>query len=259
MVTRSGMDRHFTEIAPVYRTSRTTDTEPVQRIERELRDVLRPRGADVGSGAGRYVQLMFETIPDLSMVCIDSNEAMLKQLAELLSRNGIDAFETRQSTAEALELETAAYDFVCSFNAVHHFDLAEFVAGSRDGLVVGGRLFVYTRLPEHNVRSIWGQCFPGFAQKETRLVTLGSLHKVIDNAPGLRFVAATCLRYRRHAPLGRLLEQARNRHYSTFSLYEPDEFETALADFEGTVKERFGDLVEWDDENVLIQAVREHS
>ena len=55
-----------------------------------------------------------------------------------------------------------------------------------------GRLFVYTRLPEHNARSIWGRYFPGFAQRETRLLTLGELHGAIKGTPGLRFTAATC-------------------------------------------------------------------
>jgi hypothetical protein len=53
-----------------------------------------------------------------------------------------------------------------------------------------------------------------------------------------------------------LVEQARRRHYSTFSLYDPDAFEEALADFQKKVRRRFADAVEWHDENVLIHALR---
>ena len=53
------------------------------------------------------------------------------------------------------------------------------------------------------------------------------------------------------------MEQARHRHYSTFSLYEPDAFEDALATFNAAVERRFSQVVEWYDENILIQAVRD--
>ena len=197
MVAHADMNRHFAEVSPIYRSVRTTDREPIERIARELQGLARPRGADVGCGAGRYVLLMFEAIPNLSLACIDASPAMLGQVDELLRANGIDDFETKCSTAESLELEPGRYDFVSTFNAVHHFDFPAFLRKSRQGLTEDGRLFVYTRLPEHNARSIWGRHFPGFAERETRLLTLGDIHGAIEDTPGLRFVGATCQRYHR--------------------------------------------------------------
>ena len=263
VATRADMSRHFAEISSVYRSVRTTDREPVERIARALDGRSRLEGADVGCGDGRYDLAMFEAIANLSLTCIDASAAMLERVDALLRANGIERFRTRHSTAESLELEPGRYDFVSSFNAVHHFDLAEFLRRSRDGLRDGGGLFVYTRLPEHNARSIWGRFFPGFLDKETRLLALGDLHGAIENTPGLRFVSATCLRYPRRAPLERLVEQARSRHYSTFSLYEPDEFEDSLGRFRENVERRQvdsvdpADPVEWHDENVLVHAVRD--
>ena len=257
MSATADMRRHFAEISPIYRSVRTTDREPVKRIARELDGLAWPKGADIGCGAGRYVLLMFETIPNLSLTCVDASPGMLEQVGGLLRANGIDDFETRQSTAECLELEPGEYDFVSTFNAVHHFDFPEFLRRARDGLARDGRLFVYTRLPEHNARSIWGRYFPGFAETETRLLTLGDLHAAIEDTPGLRFAAAACLKFRRQAPIERLVAQASNRHYSTFALYEPDEFEDALATFKAAVERRFAHVVEWYDENILIQAVRD--
>ena len=257
MVNRADMSRHFAAISPVYRSVRTTDREPVEKIAQELDGRVWLNGADIGCGAGRYVLAMFETIPNLSLTCVDASPAMLEQVDGLLRANGIDKFQTRHSTAESLGLEPGRYDFVSSFNAVHHFDLPEFLRRSRDGLAEGGRLFVYTRLPEHNARSIWGRCFPGFVEKESRLLTIGDLHSAIENTPGLRFVSATCLRYYRQATLDRLIEQARSRHYSTFSLYESDAFEDALGSFREIVERRYADPVEWYDENILIHAVRD--
>ena len=53
-----------------------------------------------------------------------------------------------------------------------------------------------------------------------------------------------------------MVEQARRRHYSTFSLYDRDAFEEALAVFRKEVRRRFADAVEWHDENVLVLALR---
>jgi hypothetical protein len=143
---------------------------------------------------------------------------------------------------------------VSSFNAVHHFDFPDFLVKSRDGLAAAGHLFVYTRLPGQNARSIWGRYFTGFAEKETRLLQLGEIHRQIEDTRGLWFVSATCLRYRRRSSLKRLVDQARSRHYSTFSLYDQDAFEDALAEFQKEVRRHFDDAVEWHDENVLVHA-----
>ncbi len=256
MATPRDMDEHFTEVSSVYRNVRTTDREPVERIAKELVGLPRPRGVDIGCGAGRYDLLMFETIAGLHLTCVDANPAMLEQVRELLAASGIDAFDTRQAMVDDLELEAGAYDFVCSFNAVHHFDFPDFLRKSRDGLAAGGHLFVYTRLPEQNARSIWGRYFPGFTEVETRLLELGDIHRGIEDTAGLRFVSATCLRYRRRSTLERLVEQAKSRHYSTFSLYDPDVFEEALDVFREKVRHRFAGAVEWHDENVLVHAFR---
>jgi SAM-dependent methyltransferase len=253
------MDRHFTEVSSVYREVRTTDREPIDRIAKELQDLPHPKGADIGCGAGRYDLLMFETIPGLHLTCVDANQAMLEKTHDLLAANRIDAFEVRQASVEALELEAGAYDFVTSFNAVHHFDLRCFFGKVSDALAAHGHLFVYTRLPEQNARSIWGRHFPGFAETETRLFALSDIQQAIEDVAGLRFVGATCLRYRRQSTLERLVEQARGRHYSTFSLYEPEAFEKALAEFRRKVQSRFTDVVEWHDENVLVHAASAHS
>ncbi len=56
-----------------------------------------------------------------------------------------------------------------------------------------------------------------------------------------------------------LIAQARRRHYSTFSLYEPEEFENALAEFRDRVSAAAIDInaIAWHDENVLIHARRD--
>ena len=257
MVASFDTNQHFTAVSSVYREVRTTDREPVDRIAAALEGLPYLKGADIGCGDGRYDLLMLEGMPGLQLTCIDANRAMLEHAHDLLADNGFEAFETRQSTVESLELESGAYDLVSSFNAMHHFDFPSFLKKSRDGLTAGGHLFVYTRLPGQNERSIWGQHFPNFATKETRLLELGEIHQCVEETPGLRFVSATCLRYPRRASLDRLVEQARHRHYSTFALYDLEAFEEALATFHRNVRHKFNGVVGWYDENVLIHAVRD--
>lgn len=64
---------------------------------------------------------------------------------------------------------------------------------------------------------------------------------------------ASAYRDARTTDLPRLLEQARNRHYSTFSLYDPEEFEIALDQFTENLRANYDDLenVTWRDENTL--------
>ena len=254
------MQDHFTKVSAVYHEIRTTDPEPIDHIAGALAGLSSIRAVDIGCGAGRYDLLLLNELPELHLICIDANQAMLSKVVQLLTDDGmgVGRFQTRQTPVETLKLDAEAYDCVVSFNAVHHFDLDGFLRTARDGLKDNGHLFVYTRLPAQNACTIWGQYFPGFVEKEARLFELEKVYRSIDRTESLFFSSATCFRYRRRAGLDRLMEQAHNRHYSTFSLYEDEEFDEALAIFEQRLRERFADLgdIAWYDENILFHAQR---
>ena len=122
------MQDHFTRVSAVYRKVRTTDPEPINHIAQEL------AGYSSVRGAGRYDLLLFDALPGLYLTCFDTNQAMLGKAAQLLSDNGIDRFETRQTRVETLELGEPSFDCVVSFNAVHHFNLDDFFRVTRNGL-----------------------------------------------------------------------------------------------------------------------------
>ena len=254
----SKMQAHFTRVSAVYRDLRTTDPEPINYIAQELAGHSSVRVADIGCGAGRYDLLLFHALPGLHLTCIDNNPAMLGKAAQSLTDNGIDRFETRQTPVETLELGEQSFNCVVSFNAAHHFDLDNFFRVARDGLKEDGHLFVYTRLPAQNARTIWGRYFPGFVEKEARLSELETVYGSIERTESLFFSSATCFRYQRSARLDRLMDQAHNRHYSTFSLYEDGEFDEAIAIFERRLRDRFADLdqITWHDENILFHSRR---
>ena len=76
------IENHFVEIAPRYRKLRTTDMEPILFIQRELNDMGRMHGADIGCGAGRYTLRLAKQLGKKChlLYCIDKSEHMLVQL-----------------------------------------------------------------------------------------------------------------------------------------------------------------------------------
>ena len=252
------MPTHFADVARVYGEVRTTDPEPVRYVRDALADRARVRAADIGCGDGRYDRLLFDHIPGLHLICVDSSGPMLERLSESLAGAGIRGFTTRLAGVDALSFEGEPLDAVLTFNAIHHFDVPAFLDMARRALGDGGRLFIYTRTPEQNAGSIWGRFFPDFTEKEARLHTAQRLEAWIAETPGLALVEAKPVRYPRTASLERLLQQARSRHYSTFSLYNERAFEEACRVFAERIRRAFDDLdaLRWHDENILLHLTR---
>ncbi len=249
-----GMYEHFAKVASVYREVRTTDEEPILYIRDCLAGRSRITAADVGCGAGRYDLLLFRYLPDLSLTCVDVNPAMLAELSRYLEDHGIEDFRTVCAGVEEMRLDSGIYDCVTTFNAAHHFDFPVFLEKAGRAIRDDGRIFVYTRTPEQNARSVWGRYFPEFAERETRLYPLERMTRWVEEADGLRLVAHETFRYARQSDLDRLLAQVRNKHYSTFSLYSEQELETACNTFADNIRRQTGgaDTVEWQDENVML-------
>jgi len=152
---------HFDRVAAVYESLRTTDEAPVRMIRQLLPD--RPvTGVDIGCGTGRYSRLLRGLLPDGSLlVGSDVSAAMLAQFKAGNHGQALGVVPV-VSTAEELPLRTGSLDLVTAFNCVHHFDLARFLTAVARVLRPGGQLFVYTRTPQQNGRTIWGRYFPGF-------------------------------------------------------------------------------------------------
>ena len=159
---------HFERVAAVYDSLRTTDEAPVRRIGQFLPD--RPvTGLDIGCGTGRYTRLLRALLPEGSLlVASDVSAAMLAQLkaGDCGHAGGVVPL---LAAAEQLPLRTASLDLVTAFNCVHHFDLGRFLTAVARVLAPGGQLFIYTRTPQQNARTVWGRYFPGFTEHEQRL------------------------------------------------------------------------------------------
>ena len=239
---------HFEWVAAVYESLRTTDKAPVRAIGQFLPD--RPvTGLDVGCGTGRYSRLLRGLLPEGSrLVASDVSAAMLAELTAGDHGHALGVVPLR-AAAEQLPLRTASLDLVTAFNCVHHFDLGRFLTAVARVLAPGGQLFIYTRTPQQNARTIWGRYFPGFTEHEQRLHSEAALRDAVRRTGGLNVVATQTFQHPRSSTAGRLRAQAEGRHYSTFSLYTPEEFRASIATFLARLP---SPEVSWVDEHLLV-------
>jgi SAM-dependent methyltransferase len=241
---------HFERVAAVYESLRTTDEAPVRRIRQMLPDRA-VTGLDVGCGTGRYSRLLRGLLPGGSLLV--GSDVSAAMLAQLKAGNHGRPFGVVPllSAAEELPLRTASLDLVTAFNCVHHFDLGRFLTAAARVLAPGGQLFIYTRTPEQNARTIWGRYFPGFTEYEQRLHSEAALRDAVRRTTGLRVVTTQTFTHPRMSTAGRLSAQAEGRHYSTFSLYPPDELRASITTFLARLP---GPEVCWVDEHLLVVA-----
>jgi SAM-dependent methyltransferase len=236
---------HFERVAAVYESLRTTDEAPVRTISQLL--PKRPvTGLDIGCGTGRYTRLLRALLPGGSLLAAaDVSAAMLAQLKAANPPGVVPLL----AAAEALPLQTASLDVVTAFNCVHHFDLGRFLAAGARVLAPGGQLFIYTRTPQQNARTIWGRYFPGFTGHEQRLHSEAAIRDAVRRTDGLTVVATQTFQHPRTSTAGRLKAQAEGRHYSTFSLYTPEELSASIATFLARLP---SPEVCWVDEHLLV-------
>ncbi len=245
-------DGHFERVAAVYESLRTTDEAPVRAIC-QLLPGLPVTGFDIGCGTGRYTRLLRRLLPDGSrLAAADVSMAMLAQL-KAGQNDHAPGVAPLLAAAEELPLRAASLDLITAFNCVHHFDLHRFLAAAARVLKPGGQLFIYTRTLQQNAQTIWGRYFPGFTEHEQRLHSEAALLDAISRADGLQVAATHTFQHPRTSTAERLRAQAEGRHYSTLSLYPPQELRAAIATFLARLP---GPDVSWIDEHLLVIASR---
>lgn len=239
------MQKHFERVAPRYRNLRDTDLPPVYDIQKTLGKRSQRAGADVGCGVGRYTRLIAELLKPKLLAALDASRSMLSECRRHLSTSENPA-KTLFLLAEAHRLPLAAgvLGFMTAFNCIHHFRLPFFLVEAARVLELGGLLVVYTRLKDQNRRTIWGEYFPRFAEKETRLPTLANIKKALARTGRFTLREIRHYQFERRSGWKNLEAQVKNRHYSTFSLYTPSELRRATERFKRNLAADFDDLNE---------------
>lgn len=247
---------HFSRIAPKYTRLRTTDPAPVRYAIKRLDRKSQIVAADIGCGSGRYDRLLFRYLKErLELICVDENKNMLRQLRQDLEEHA-PQLHVVAARARALPLASESLDCMMTFNAIHHFQIEAFLNEAARCLKPEGRLFIYTRTRSQNSRNIWGKHFPLFYEKETRLFEFVELANLIAATPDLQIEHIRIFEHRRLAHTKGLVQQARQRHYSTFDLYSEEEFEEALTGFRQRLRRAYSNpnAVKWTDENLMLVA-----
>ena len=255
---------HFAKVSARYRTLRELDRAAVGVISDVVvraADPGRPvRLLDVATGSGRYLDAVSHCVTstlarDVVPIGLDLSPAMLTQAR---IRNGQAGLRARHlvGAVEMLPFRTSSCDVMTCFNAVHHVDLARFVAEASRVLTPSGQLVVYTRTPEQNRRTIWGHHFPEFATRETRLYGVEDLRAALQATGAFTSVRTQTVPWAVTTSLSRLVEQATHYHYSTFRLYSDDALHAAIDTFRQRVGQAFRDVtrITYDNDHVLVMA-----
>lgn len=253
--TMGSMYSHFLHIAPKYRELRTTDLGPIIHITNKMQNFEKIHAIDIGCGGGRYSLRFLQHMGEkCHLFCSDNNSGMLRQLSGYFMENNIKNFTPLQNDAHKIPLRTDSLDCVISFNAIHHFSLAVFLREASRVLKNNGKLFIYTRLQDQNANTIWGMHFPSFNNKENRLYELEDLKSAFEKDPNLNINSVKVFEHKRIYPLEKLVEQAKNHHYSTFKFYKKGEFRKSLHQFVQNVLNHYHDLdkITWKDQNTLL-------
>ncbi len=250
---------HFDRVASDYAQVRDTDPHVVETIIDNLPQHDRPIDvADVGCGTGRYTSILVKRCDRrLRLLCCDYSGAMLAECSNRMNREfPLKEIHYCRVCANDLPFSDARLDAVLTFNAAHHFDLDRFVTNASHVLRPGGLLSIYTRTPEQNARTIWGQYFPGFTQRETRLYCCKRLEEAILCVSSLELEGLREFEFVRLESRESLLNRARHFHYSTFALYPREHFNRAMAVFAQRLAKLPGHLIKHSAENTLVLARR---
>lgn len=258
--------RHFRTVASRYRQLRDLDQHTVRRVSGKLQTLAAGDNGvlvlDVGAGTGRYTEAVLRHASESADQPFHgvAYDAVLEMLDSEAAHRSLDkgSIDRTIGLAETLPFADHTFDAMLTFNAVHHFDLPAFLAEAARVVRSNGLLTIYTRTPEQNRRTVWGQLFPQFAERETRLFTEQTLRAAIDAEHGFETYEVREMPWTVRTDLRRLVNQARNRGYSTFCFYTAKEFEKAIELFERGIRERFHDpsAITVQNDHLLLVATR---
>ena len=187
---------------------------------------------DVGTGTGLFSSQLSHY--GYRIIGIDKNSQMLFRAISKGSSNGY-IFKGVLGSAEKLPFPSQSFYLVISTNAIHHFKLYQHFQEVTRILKPGGHYIIFSRFHNQNVRSIWGQYFPHFAEKETRLYNSADFEQLTRDFPEMKLISSEELKFEIPFSAQQLIEEEKQKKYSNFVFYSEKEFKNALQKFEANI------------------------
>ena len=161
-------------------------------------------GLDIGCGTGRYTRLLRGLLPDGSLLAAaDVSAAMLAQLKAATAAPP-SGWSRCWRPPKSCRCGPPASTWSPRSTAFTTSTSARFLAAAARVLAPGGQLFIYTRTPQQNARTIWGRYFPGFTEHEQRLHSEAAFRDAVRRTDGLTVAATQTFRHPRTSTAERL-------------------------------------------------------
>ena len=247
---------HFERVAAVYESLRTTDEAPVRAICQLLPD--RPvTGVDIGCGTGRYTRLLHALLPGGSLLAAsDVSAAMLAQLKAASHGHAgrVVPLLSSRRTAAAADRQPRCGHRVQLRSPLRPRPLPGLGrpgAGARRSAV-----HLHPHPAAERAHDL-GPLLPGLHRTRSSACTARPRSGTPSSEPaGCRWSAEQqTFSHPRSSTAERLQAQAEGRHYSTFSLYTPQELRASTAAFLARLP---SPQVCWVDEHLLIVVGASH-
>jgi SAM-dependent methyltransferase len=235
--------QHFRKIAGSYDRYRTFDREPIDHLASVIPGPVQAI-CELGTGTGRYLIPLVTAFTKKGVVVkdaygIDTSPEML-EMARGESEQLHLPIQWFRGTSDRTGIETDRLSLVTTFNAFHHFPVAETLRETARILKPGGWMGIHIRSLDQEREHIWGRYFPGFVS-HSKVPTRRQMEDLPLTNPAFRLADVTVFSYKRRTTLDWVLEQARNKHYSTFEHYPDEEFTIAFEEFEQNLRTNFPD------------------
>jgi len=246
---------HFSEVANHYEQLRENvyliDIIDNMKKHTTKNDLL----MDIACGTGRISTDICKSL-DLRLILIDKNIHMLNvamKKANTQSKENklinMDIYDFLENNGKTDNVKIDDINIFTCFNAIHWIGLGLFQK-LEEKMSPGSLFIILTRTKKQNEKSFFGLNFPKFADKETRLFSSNQLLDEFKRC-NLSVLETKFLKYQKSQKKSKLLEQAKKKSYSTFSLYSNEEYEKAMRTFEDNISSK-PEILNVQYENLLI-------
>ena len=248
-------DIHFSEVANHYEQLRENvyliDIIDSMKKHTTKNDLL----MDIACGTGRISTDICKSL-DLRLILIDKNIHMLNVAMKKINTQSkgnklinMDIYDFLENNGKTDNVKINDINIFTCFNAIHWTGLGLFKK-LEEKMAPGSLFIILTRTKKQNKESFFGVNFPKFADKETRLFSLNQLLDEFKKC-NLSIVDTKFLKHQILQKKSKLLEQAKRKSYSTFSLYSNKEYEKAMRIFKDNISS-MPEMLDVQYENLLI-------